>query len=392
VVVKPQMITEILENYAKTTPNKVAYKFLPMGDIQNEVDISYSDLYQRAIALASKLQQVSEVGARAMILLPSGLDYAISFFACLYAGLIAVPAYPPKRNKVDARLEVLAKDSGATVILSTEQLLIQWGENPFQTMEKIETIAVDGLDLSGATSFTKVPILSDTLAFLQYTSGSTGDPKGVMVSHGNFVHNLMQVADSISFSDQSIILTWLPLFHDMGLISGVGLPIYLNCLGILMPPVAFVQNPFAWLNAISHYRVTGSGGPNFAYALCSSKITQEQKESLDLTSWAVAFNGAEPIHADTIRQFTSDFLSCGFQKNAMTPCYGMAEATVGVSFKKRDTSPLFSDDFTSLVGSGTPLLGITVKIVNPDSGIPCNDAEVGEIWVSGFNRPLSKLN
>jgi acyl-CoA synthetase (AMP-forming)/AMP-acid ligase II len=241
------------------------------------------------------------------------------------------------------------------------------------------------------------------LAFLQYTSGSTATPKGVMVSHGNLLHNEAIIQQAFAQTSESVIVSWLPLYHDMGLIGNVLQPLYVGAHSVLMSPVAFLQSPFRWLKAISHYRATTSGGPNFAYDLCVRKITEEQKAGLDLSSWQLAFNGAEPIRAETLDRFAKAFASCGFRREAFFPCYGLAEATLFVAGKTQSNAPAVikhfetaalsnnrvieatdeSQDRLSLVGCGGPGMGQTILIVNPETARVCPPGDVGEIWVSG---------
>ncbi|NEO94729.1 MAG: AMP-binding protein, partial [Moorea sp. SIO3G5] len=270
-----------------------------------------------------------------------------------------------------------------------------------------DTIVANGQDL------VPLSVTQSSLAFLQYTSGSTGRPKGVMVTHGNIIHNQQLIQTAFGHSEQSIVVGWLPLFHDMGLIGNVLQPMYLGIPCILMPPVAFLQKPIRWLKAISNYRATTSGGPNFAYDLCLKKVQPEQLAFLDLSSWDLAYSGAEPVRAETLKKFGNKFANCGFNYRAFYPCYGMAETTLFATGGAKNKSPVIqgvlageleqnsvveteisSDESRVFVGVGRPYLNTTVIIVNPESLTPCEPGQVGEIWVSGeslasgyWNRP-----
>ncbi len=240
----------------------------------------------------------------------------------------------------------------------------------------------------------------ESLAFLQYTSGSTGVPKGVMVSHGNILHNSEYIKQAFELNSDSVSVSWLPNFHDMGLIDGILQPLYSGFLGVLMPPQFFLQRPLRWLKAITHYRATHSGGPNFAYDLCVRKVTNEQKESLDLSSWISAYNGAEPVRFETLKGFAGAFSSCGFQEKYFYPCYGLAESTLMVSGGKVSNQPIYytveaaslehnqivqansSEGKTkTIVGCGNSWLDTQIVIVNPDSRELCLQGQVGEIWI-----------
>jgi acyl-CoA synthetase (AMP-forming)/AMP-acid ligase II len=248
----------------------------------------------------------------------------------------------------------------------------------------------------------KPSINADTLAFLQYTSGSTGTPKGAMLSHRNLLYNAAMTQHLMGHSHTSKFVSWLPIYHDMGLIGGVLQPLYGDFPCIMMPPASFLQSPYRWLKAISHYQATTSGGPNFAYELCVQKISQQQRETLDLSSWSVAFNGAEPIRCDTLEHFAAAFAPCGFRWEAFYSCYGMAEAALMISGGLHTASPIIktvqgealesdrvlatsaeSENVRTLIGCGQTLPGQKIAIVNPETLTRCQPDEVGEIWVSG---------
>ena len=396
-------LIDILHQRAYYQPNQVAYNFWQKGNKKDTI-ITYGELDRKARSIGGLLQNLGLSRKRALLLYPPGLEFIAAFFGCLYAGVIAVPAYPPKRNQKMSRLQAIMADSQATVALTTQEILANV-ESRFAEHSELDCLhwlATDTIDSEQAGSWQKPTINSDTLAFLQYTSGSTGTPKGVMVSHGNLLHNQRTIKKAFGHTEQTIFVGWLPLFHDMGLIGNVLQPMYLGIQCILIPPVAFLQKPLRWLQTISHYRATTSGSPNFAYDLCVRKITEEQKASLDLSSWEVAFTGAEPVRAETIENFARAFAPCGFRREAFYPCYGMAETTLFVTGGKKTAPPVietvveaeleknqavFSPEelpgTRKLVSVGTSHLEEKFMIVDPNRLTKCSVNQVGEIWVSG---------
>ncbi|NES83262.1 MAG: fatty acyl-AMP ligase, partial [Moorea sp. SIO2B7] len=318
---------------------------------------------------------------------------------------IAVTSNPPLNRKAIAKLQDRVESSQAKAILTTESFLrhIQekLGKNPdlAPKIHHLPWIATDKIPLSQASRWMEPKIDKDTLAFFQYTSGSTGKPKGVMVTHGNVLHNSKAIYQSFEHSTDSRVVSWLPMFHDMGLIGGVLQPLYGGFPVTLMSPMALIQKPIRWLTAISRYKATTSGGPNFAYDLVSRQVTPEQLESLDLSSWSVAFSGAETVRAGTLERFAKTFAPCGFRREAFYPCYGMAEATLFISGGAKTKPPVIKDvDVEALtknrvvVGSGKSKavvscgwgwLGDEIAIVDPESYTLRLEGEVGEIWVSG---------
>ncbi|WP_460200814.1 class I SAM-dependent methyltransferase [Scytonema sp. NUACC21] len=326
-----------------------------------------------------------------------------AFFGCLYAGVVAVPAYPPRNQRNTPRIQAIVTDAQAAIALTTTEILPT--VQSLMTEESVgllEWLTTDNLARGIENSWQEPIINRETLAFLQYTSGSTGTPKGVMISHGNLLHNAQTTYQFMEHSAESKFVTWLPMYHDMGLIGGILQPLYGGFPCIIMPPASFLQRPYRWLQAISQYQGTTSGGPNFAYDLCVQKITPEQKASLDLSSWNVAFNGAEPIRHDTLEQFAAAFAECGFRKEAFYPCYGMAEATLMVSGVQKATSPIVKaaqksalesnrvvepsvedDNVYHFVSCGRVIPEQNVVIANPETLKSLQPGEIGEIWVSG---------
>ncbi|MDJ0718180.1 MAG: fatty acyl-AMP ligase [Prochloraceae cyanobacterium] len=408
---KISTIVDILLRRSENQPNKKAYTFLKDGETE-EVSLTYEELDQRARGIASHLQAWQ--GERALLLYPSGLEFITAFFGCLYSGVVAVPVYPPRPNQKLSRLLSIANDAQAKIALTTTSILTdiekRWEEEA--ELAQLKLLATNTNE-ANPQEFVPQSVTPQSLAFLQYTSGSTGTPKGVMVTHGNIIHNQQLIHQAFGHSEQSIGVGWLPLFHDLGLIGHVLQPIYVGFLSILMPPVAFLMKPIRWLNAISKYRATTSGGPNFAYDLCVKKVQPEQLANLDLSSWDLAFNGAEPVRAETLEQFSKKFAQCGFNYSAFYPCYGMAETTLFATggdknhlpviqgFKARGLeqnwvveSEISSSESRVFVGCGHSYTNTKVIIVNPESLTRCKKGQVGEIWVSGesiasgyWNRP-----
>ncbi|MEL6441429.1 MAG: AMP-binding protein [Cyanobacteria bacterium J06621_8] len=393
-------LVELLQYRSKHQPDQTAYVFLQDGETESGC-LTYRQLNRQARAIATQLQ--SYRGERALLLYPSGLEFITVFFACLYAGIIAVPVYPPRHNQKLSRLLAIASDAQAKLALTTSSILPdvekRWSLEP--GLAQLKLLSTDTVEAE-STKFVTQTINPESLAFLQYTSGSTGIPKGVMVTHGNIIHNQQSIHQAFGHSEQSIVVGWLPLFHDMGLIGNVLQPLHGGFPSILMPPVAFLMKPIRWLKAIDKYRATTSGGPNFAYDLCVKKIKPEQLTDLDLSSWDLAFNGAEPIRAETLKQFTNKFTSCGFNYNAFYPCYGMAETTLFTTGGDKTQKPVIrrvkaadleqnlavetdisQSGSRKIAGCGRPYADTKVVIVNPNSLTRCEPGQVGEIWVRG---------
>jgi acyl-CoA synthetase (AMP-forming)/AMP-acid ligase II len=274
------------------------------------------------------------------------------------------------------------------VALTTAATLagLQRGLADAPELRRLCWLSTDDLDETAAADWHPPDVSANSLALVQYTSGSTGQPKGVMISHGNLLHNQRMIQAAFGHSEKSVGVGWLPLFHDMGLIGNVIQPIYLGTSFTLLSPLAFIQKPVRWLRAISRYRGTTSGGPNFAYDLCARKVTPEQAAGLDLSSWDVAFVGAEPVRAQTLARFAAAFEPHGFRPQALYPCYGLAEATLFVSGGVKGAGPVtraVDGPAPTVVGCGHCWDGQTMRLVDPHSLRPCREGEVGEVWVSG---------
>lgn len=397
-------LVELLRWRANHQPKKLAYRFLEDGETDTG-GLTYSQLDQQVRALAAKLQQILAVGDRALLLYPAGLEFVVAFLGCLYAGVIAVPAYPPRRNQNLNRLQSILHDCQAGVVLTTASLrkdiLSQFAEE--QTISASVCLASDEIALNGSDQWNPIQITAQTIAFLQYTSGSTGAPKGVRVTHHNLWYNQRMIAKGLEHGEHTVFVSWLPLFHDMGLVGNFLQSLYLGVPCTLMSPVAFLQKPFRWLQAVSRYRATTSGGPNFAFDLCVKRVTSEQLKELDLSSWQIAFNGAEPVQASTLRDFSQTFAPCGFRWEAFYPCYGMAETTLFVTGGLVKAPPVIQPveakeltankvspgldatqpGYREIVGCGRLWLDEQVNIVDPETQAPCSPNEIGEIWIAG---------
>ncbi|MHC5760712.1 amino acid adenylation domain-containing protein [Nostoc sp.] len=396
-------VVEVLRLRSSTQPDRDAFTFLLDGKTE-QTTLTYQELDRRSRQIAAQLQALGLAGERALLLYPAGLDFLVAFFGCLYAGVVAVTAYPPRNERNTPRIKAISIDAQAAIALTTTEILpiVRSLMSQKTDLESLQWLTTDNLAEGIEDAWQEPSIDRDTLAFLQYTSGSTGTPKGVMISHGNLLHNADTTYQFMEHSPESKFVTWLPMYHDMGLIGGILQPLYGGFPCIIMPPTSFLQRPYRWLQAISHYKGTTSGGPNFAYELCTQKITPEQKETLDLSSWSVAFNGAEPIRYDTLERFAAAFADCGFRQEAFYPCYGMAETTLMVSGVQKATSPIIKtvqksalesnrvvassvkdEDVYHFVSCGRVIPELEVAIANPETLSSCKPGEIGEIWVSG---------
>jgi acyl-CoA synthetase (AMP-forming)/AMP-acid ligase II len=400
---------ELLRFRAAVQPDDRAYTFLRDGESEGTV-LTYGDLDRRSRAIAADLHDRVPPGARALLLYPPGLDFIAAFFGCLYAQVIAVPAHPPhaeRSNRSFARLAAIATDADPAAVLTTGEILSRWPRDASRLPRPLSAtdadtwtsgltwLATDTVPDNVAEAWRDPGADRRTLALLQYTSGSTASPKGVMVSHGNLLHNLAYAFHLEENHASSVFVSWLPVLHDMGLIEGVLQPAFSGCPAYLMAPVAFLQRPARWLEAISRYRATRSGGPNFAYDLSVRKISREERAGLDLRTWRAAYNGAEPIRRDTLDAFASTFADRGFRPSAFRPCYGLAEATLVVTSGHWDaTPPRETSPASRPVSCGAPAFGARVAIVYPNTGHRAESGEVGEIWVASpsvaqgyWNRP-----
>lgn len=395
-------LAHALRAHVYERPQKIAYRFLKDGEAE-ESSLTYRELDHAARSVAALLQKHSSVGDRVLLLFPPGLDFIVALCGCFYAGRVAVPSYPPRPNRSFGRLLGIIEDARPALALTTQEIQSRAlhrviNEPGFQ---QLTVLSIDARTEDSRPAFHETSVDAGSLALLQYTSGSTSAPKGVQITHANLVHNEGLIQKAFGQTENDIIVGWLPVYHDMGLIGTVLQPLYTGAESILMSPVSFLQNPARWLAAISRYGATTSGGPNFAYELCCNRITAEQKSHLDLSSWRVAFNGAEPVRAHSLERFAASFYDCGFRASAFAPCYGLAESTLFVSGGATDCGPVVqavqaaalehdkilaasdADPARRLVGCGHASAATAIAIVDPEQRVRCQPGSVGEIWLSG---------
>ena len=407
----PALLTERLQHHARQDPDRLAYTFL--RDDGKVDQITYGELAGRAQALAATLAQQAPAGARALLLYPAGLEFITVYFACLMAGLIAVPATIPHKTRASRRLKALLDDADPALILTRSDCEPAIRASLSLVDADARTcLSTDTLTLSGDAGALPPPS-ADSTAFLQYTSGSTSLPKGVQITHLNIASNVDAIRQGFGFTPDTVMVSWLPLFHDMGLIGSVVAPMYVGFHCVLMAPAAFLKNPAMWLDAISTYRGTCAGAPNFGWDYCAKRIPDVHKDRFDLSSLKVAYNGSEPIRAETLRKFAAAFARCGMSAEAMFPCYGMAETTLFVAGGPVDSAPLIltvsksllegnqiraaqpgDADAREIVSSGRIAADTVVLIVDPETCLPVSSQRVGEVWVAGpgvargyWNRP-----
>ena len=370
---------EILQLRARQQPDDVVYRFYQGGSLLPET-LTTRQLFEQAGGMAAALQAQHLAGERILLVCRSQRYFVIAFYACMLAGAIAVPTAPPRRQLLLSRLQLLVDDAQPRAVLADhDDVLSIVGELRGGDIRSIDLreLAVPSAR-HGIASLHATP---QQIAFLQYTSGSTDRPKGVMVSHSNLVHNCQSICEAMHISARSAILTALPLFHDMGLIGGVLVAMLAGCTAAFLPPAEFVQYPERWLSLIGRDRITHSGGPNYMFDLIARTVADEQLPGCDLSGWEVAFCGAEPIRPATIARFTQRFGALGFRASAFYPCYGMAEATLLVTGHSASSPPLLSAD--GVVSCGRPPSGTEIAIVDPESLEMLPAGRQGEIWVRG---------
>lgn len=356
----------------------------------SEQRISYRELDRKARAMASSLQLFGAPGEPALLLLPPGLDYVVAIYACLYAGVAAVPSYVPRRRDAAAGIATVIEDARAGLAITTRTAIASLDSLPraFPALLGCRLLFVEDALRAYPDAWQEPAIDPSSVALLQYTSGSTREPRGVIVTHGNLMANLRMLEERMALPRGSEHVCWLPPFHDMGLVGGILETTYFHASTTLIHPLAFLQRPHRWLRAISETGAYVSGGPNFAYDLCVRRVSPEQCEGVDLSRWRVAFVGAEPIQEETLFRFGERFARCGFQMDAFYPCYGLAEATLFVSggwWRPGAPGVAASQEAAERrhVPCGTPSSGLAVTVVDPETRRRSAEGEVGEIWVSG---------
>ncbi|CCI31028.1 4-hydroxyphenylalkanoate adenylyltransferase [Microcystis aeruginosa NIES-1211] len=385
-------LVELLRYRASQQPNKIAYTYLP-DNHQAPHTLTYEQLDQESRAIASKLQMWQATGERALLIYPPGLDFLSAFWGCLYAGVIAIPAPPPdplRLKRTLPRLKAIIQDSQATIILTTSHIYSHL-KSQLTELSELQWLTSDQIAKAKSNDWQMTSFKGDDLAYLQYTSGSTATPKGVMISHQNVLHHSQYIQQAWGYTSESIAVTWMPYFHDYGLIDGLIQPLYTGVPCYILSPLGFIKRPLRWLETISRYKATHTQGPNFAYEYCLHNITEEKKHNLDLSFLKTASNGAESIRPETVEKFIKTFESCGFRSEAFYPAYGLAEATLLVTTKPHDTQPrikeiIDSEDPTKknrrIVSCGLPVGEMNVIIVNPDTLSLCSASEMGEIWIN----------
>ena len=399
-------LKEILLWRAEYQAHQTAFTFLEQGE-QPTSKITYAQLDQQARSIAATLQEHNLSQQRALLLIPTGLSFVAAFMGCVYANITAIPVPahfhdPARLPRILTRLQAIAKDAQAKIVLTTDQVLPHMPVIFEQALDlkNLHWFNLEDIPLEKGSFWQDQENKSNELIFLQYSSGSTGSPKGVMVSHENLMHNAEQIRRAFEHSEDSLGVSWLPAYHDLGLVADILQPIYSGHHEILISPFDFIKRPLRWLEAISKYQATTSGAPNFAYALCLNKIRPEQLLDLDLSSWTLAYNCAEPVRAEVIKRFVAMFGPCGFQEQAFFPFLGMAECTLMVSAGKKKAPPVYlsvsleglkqgrilpdsEGDTQIFVGNGEALPLHQIRIVEPETRLPCQGDQVGEIWVTG---------
>jgi acyl-CoA synthetase (AMP-forming)/AMP-acid ligase II/acyl carrier protein len=399
-----QTLIDTLSKHAQRTPFKTAFIFLnEETNVQSE--ITFFELHQKAKMIASYLQKNNLTSKPILLLHPPGIEFIIDFFGCIYAGAIAVPLYPPKRNAKQSRFQSIIDDTNATLAFTTTKIIDQseTSSSTMQALQGIQLLAHNILSPKLESEWVKPSIHCDDIAFIQYTSGSTSNPKGVINTHKNIFTNEEMIRKAANTSSKTRVCGWAPHYHDMGIIANILHPIHIGALSVLMSPTTFIQKPLRWLETISKYAITYSGGPNFSYELCVDKITEEELASLNLSSWEVAFNGAEPIKAETLVKFENKFKACNFSNKAFFPLFGLAETTVFCTgshasektkyldvdkhalAKNKIIKPTCQDNLITLVSCGKTWGDQIVKIVDPVTLTENKNNIVGEIWVKGSN-------
>ena len=392
-------ILDVLRYRMEHTPDETAFIYLKDGE-DDEERVTYRQLGNTASSLAVKMEDMNVTGKTALLLFPPGMEFVYSLFGCFFASVIAVPAYPPRKNRSLDRIRKIVQDSSASIVLTTKEIYESFNRS-FSDVEELQNLEWVVFQHNSCPVTIQKKYNPEDVALLQYTSGSTGHPKGVMITHRNIMRNCEFIRQSFGFSRKTIAISWLPTFHDMGLVGQVFQPVYTGFPSVLMSPVAFFQQPVRWLNAFTKYKGTMGGAPNFAYDLLT-EIPEEERKNLDLSSIKTIYCGAEPIRKSTFDKFTESYKNFGLKPEMLYPCYGMAETTLITSGppagrgavylsvsgtallqNKVKVVPENDEEAKHLVGVGYPWLDTIVRIMDPETLHPSADDEVGEIWVNG---------
>ncbi len=407
-------VADLLRHRAQEQPNQRIYTFL--DDKEAEHSLTYGQLDRRARAIGAHLQSLGAAGQRVILLYPPGLDFYAAFYGVQYAGAVAVTVSPPKPNQSIAGFQAIIRDAQTRLVL-TPTLIYSFLERyaaQDANLRALHVLNTDQITDDLAESWREPAITPDSVAYLQYTSGSTGMSKGVMVSHANLLHTFALIMNLYELTPDSVHVTWMPTSHNLGLV-GTLLAIYSGMTTILLSPLTVMAHPAHWLRAVTHYKGTFGGGPNFGFDLCVKNITPEERSMLNLSSWSQAYSGGEPVRKDTLVRFAEAFAPCGFHREALNAGYGLAEHTVVATANATSRMALSSilavnkaaleggriveahpeDRGTQvLVGCGPARLGVHIAIVDPETLIPCPPGRVGEIWISSpcvaqgyWNRP-----
>jgi acyl-CoA synthetase (AMP-forming)/AMP-acid ligase II len=409
-------IVEILRWRAEHQSNLLASTLLKDGEEPSSSE-TFASLDRKARAVAAALQRRLAPGSRVLLLFPPGNEFLAAFWGCLYGGFVSVPVPPPHPTRLHqtvGRLLSIIKDCDATVALTTAPIVgmiqsaFQHEATRIPGLSALAWLAAEELSAQSPDDWKETPITPETLTHLQYTSGSTSEPKGVMICHGNMMHNLHFITRRFLPAEIEARGTWLPNFHDMGLVDGLLHPTFVGVPNYIIPSLSFLQRPARWLQMVSRYRIGMSGGPNFGYELCNQRITDEELTGVELSSWVTAYNGAEPVRQETIERFLARFQPYGLRPDAMRPCYGMAETTLMITGVKHSTLSTFlaldakslQEDNAQETGSSDPsevrrVVGCgragedgSLLIVDPLSLLPCAEGQIGEIWTSSASNAL----
>jgi acyl-CoA synthetase (AMP-forming)/AMP-acid ligase II len=413
---RPRSLIDVVRDGAMRLPDQPIFTFLGTSGAE-EGELTYSELDASARAIGAMLQSFGARAERVMLLYPPGLAFIKAFFGCLYGGAIAIPVPSANRRIRSLRgLQSIVADACPSLALTTSAGLtfVKRAIREIAERPQLRWLATDIVAPDLRDEWWDPGIGGSDIAYLQYTSGSTSTPKGVILRHADVLENSAQIGRAVEYDTQSVAVMWLPHFHDTGLVHGVIQPLFNSFRSVMMAPQAFIQRPFLWLDAVSRYQATHSGGPNFSYGLCTSRVSPQERDALDLRSWRVAYNAAEPVRKRTLDDFAAAFAPCGFQSSSFYPAYGLAEATLLVSIKRPEADLSFetvTDDVANtqegyrdeseggrrhriVVGCGPPVPKTRILIACPHTLTECAPGNEGEIWISGpsvaggyWNRP-----